>query len=117
MILGNNIFIDFFSLPKTSYLKMMDIWLIVMLSIPFAEVILHTAMDYLRFKLKNIQAVNNDKALSPKEKRYQRGIKLLETFTSIGLPIIFVAFSIFYFIYGGILIMKSSEADAFKGIA
>ena len=109
------ILIDFFSLPKTSYLKMMDIWLIVMLSIPFAEVILHTAMDYLRFKLKNIQAVN-DKVLNSMEKRYQRGIKLLETFTSIGLPIVFVAFSIFYFIYGGILIMKSSEADAFKGI-
>ena len=96
---------------------MMDIWLIVMLSIPFAEVILHTAMDYLRFKLKHIQAVNDDKVLNSMEKRCQRGIKLLETFTSIGLPIIFVAFSIFYFIYGGILIMKSSEADAFKGIA
>ena len=94
---------------------MMDIWLIVMLSIPFAEVILHTAMDYLRFKLKNIQIVN-DKFSNPKEKRHQRGIKLLETFTSIGLPIVFVAFSIFYFIYGGILIMKSSEADAFKGL-
>ena len=94
---------------------MMDIWLIVMLSIPFAEVILHTAMDYLRFKLKNIQAVN-DKFSNSKEKRHQRGIKLLETFTSIGLPIVFVAFSIFYFIYGGILIMKSSEADAFKGL-
>ena len=29
-------------LPKTSYIKMMDIWLIFNLILPFTEVILHT---------------------------------------------------------------------------
>ena len=33
------------SLPKTSYIKMMDIWLIFNLFIPFAEVLLHTYID------------------------------------------------------------------------
>ena len=36
------------SLPKTSYIKMMDIWLIFNLFMPFAEVILHTYIDSLR---------------------------------------------------------------------
>ena len=29
-------------LPKTSYIKMMDIWLIFNLILPFTEVLLHT---------------------------------------------------------------------------
>ena len=36
------------SLPKTAYIKMMDVWLIFNLMIPFAEVILHTIIDSLR---------------------------------------------------------------------
>lgn len=36
------------SLPKTSYIKMIDIWLIFNLFIPFAEVLLHTFIDSLR---------------------------------------------------------------------
>ncbi|XP_023323855.1 uncharacterized protein LOC111697908 [Eurytemora carolleeae] len=38
------------SLPPTSYIKMVDIYLIFCLLIPFAEVILITIMDYLRMK-------------------------------------------------------------------
>ncbi|CAM6054348.1 unnamed protein product [Sphagnum tenellum] len=38
------------SLPKTSYIKMIDIWLIVNLLIPFAEVLLHTYIDSLRLE-------------------------------------------------------------------
>ena len=36
------------SLPKTSYIKMIDIWLIFNLFIPFTEVLLHTYIDSLR---------------------------------------------------------------------
>ena len=35
------------SLPRTSYIKMVDIWLIFAQLIPFFEVILHTFMDML----------------------------------------------------------------------
>ena len=34
-------------LPKTSYIKMMDYWLIFNLIIPFVEVLLHTYMESL----------------------------------------------------------------------
>ena len=36
------------SLPPTSYVKMIDIWLIFSQLIPFAEVLLHTFMDSMR---------------------------------------------------------------------
>ena len=42
------------NLPKTSYVKMIDVWLIFNLLLPFIEVLVHTYMDTLRsiFKLK-----------------------------------------------------------------
>ena len=36
------------NLPKTAYVKMIDIWLIFVLCIPFIEVIIHTIIDALR---------------------------------------------------------------------
>ena len=36
------------SLPQTSYIKMIDIWLIFNLMVPFVLMILHTYMDTLR---------------------------------------------------------------------
>ena len=37
------------NLPKTSYVKMIDIWLIFNLLLPFIEVLVHTYMDTLRW--------------------------------------------------------------------
>lgn len=39
------------SLPKTSYIKMIDIWLIFNLFVPFSEVLLHTYIDSFREEL------------------------------------------------------------------
>lgn len=36
------------SLPKTAYLKGVDVWLVFNLLVPFAEVLLHTYIDSLR---------------------------------------------------------------------
>ena len=37
------------NLPKTSYVKMIDVWLIFNLLLPFIEVLVHTYMDTLRW--------------------------------------------------------------------
>ena len=37
------------NLPKTSYVKMVDVWLIFNLLLPFIEVLVHTYMDTLRY--------------------------------------------------------------------
>ena len=36
------------NLPATSYIKMIDVWLLFNLIIPFALIILHTYMDFIR---------------------------------------------------------------------
>ena len=36
------------NLPKTSYMKMIDVWLLFNLLLPFIEVLIHTYMDTLR---------------------------------------------------------------------
>ena len=35
-------------LPKTSYIKMIDVWLVFVLLIPFFEVLVHTTIDFVR---------------------------------------------------------------------
>jgi hypothetical protein len=35
------------SLPKTSYVKLVDVWMIFSLSIPFVEVLIQIFIDYL----------------------------------------------------------------------
>ena len=36
------------NLPKTAYIKMMDVWLLFNLSKPFIDIIIQTYMEYLR---------------------------------------------------------------------
>ena len=36
------------NLPKTSYMKMMDVWLLFTLLYPFVVILMHTYMDTLR---------------------------------------------------------------------
>ncbi len=38
------------SLPKTSYVKMVDVWHLLTMCVPFVEVLLHAAMDNLEGK-------------------------------------------------------------------
>ena len=36
------------SLPTTSYIKMIDIWMLFTMTVPFLEIILHTTMEVLK---------------------------------------------------------------------
>jgi len=46
-------------LPKTSYVKMIDIWLIFVLIIPFMEVLLQTYIEHLRGKTEENKEINH----------------------------------------------------------
>merc|ERR1712180_536935 len=49
MLVLTTMFIDVSNnMPKTSYVKMIDIWLIFNLLLPYIEVLVHTYMDSLR---------------------------------------------------------------------
>merc|ERR1712013_272247 len=47
------------ALPKTSYVKMVDIFLIASLVVPFVEVLLQTYIEYLRGKVEDNQTINH----------------------------------------------------------
>ena len=50
------------NLPKTSYMKMVDVWLLFNLLLPFIIVLLHTYMDTLRNEEeRELSQINEDK--------------------------------------------------------
>ena len=50
------------NLPKTSYMKMVDVWLLFNLLLPFIIVLLHTYMDTLRNEEeRELGQINEDK--------------------------------------------------------
>ena len=104
------------TLPETSYIKLIDIWLIFNLLIPFGQVLLHTGADVLRNKaimdktvVPSLQQAwkggDDDEPLSVKEKL----LKLTVGFGMLGFPLIFFLFCVGFMIVG--LHLKSVEAD------
>ena len=112
------------ALPRTSYIKMIDIWLLVSLIIPFLEMILHTMLN----RLHNEEDYDNEVTLfheqnSSQEQRNQNGNKkrnnmkmnkniseqkrkmlerLLEILGFVVLPLLYILFCITFFIIGNL---------------
>ena len=93
---------------------MVDIWLIFTLSLPFIEVIFHTIMDVMRSRINNetskriMMEVNGVKVNNFIENPQRDGnLKKLKNFTTYGLPLIFVIFSIGYFGIGALLFYQA----------
>lgn len=105
------------SLPKTAYLKMIEIWLIVTLIIPFTEVILNTYIDLLSLDLdkdppsifiKSVPVSNTSSPVLQSMERRQdadaiRRHKLRDAAqfaARVALPMMFLIFVFGYFTYG-----------------
>ena len=72
------------NLPKTSYMKMIDVWLLVNLLLPFMVVLTHTYMDTLR--------VDEDKDNMESKKAQKRAKRLaffLEDSLCFTIPLLF----------------------------
>lgn len=86
------------SLPRTSYVKLIDIWLIFNLLVPFVDVLLHTIIDALRTNVgsdvkvrqrgSNREAVGNNR---------QKTLRILISVGKFGLPLAYLLFGIIYF--------------------
>ena len=109
---AQNNLLYFYRLPRTSYLKMVDVWLIFTLSLPFIEVILHTIMDVMRSKISNnemskkilmVNGVKINNFIEDNPQLRDGNLEKLKNFTTYGLPLIFVAFSFGYFGIGALL--------------
>ena len=103
------------TLPTTSYVKMIDIWLLANLFVPFAEVLLHTYMDMQRDQQEREVNKHGGSLKFGKDKRVgsvtmsrqdrvqkdrQRRLRIASMIASKGLPFGFILFVIVYFVVG-----------------
>ena len=77
------------NLPKTSYMKMVDIWLLFNLIYPFSVVLIHTYMDTLR----------NDEMNMNKDVRAQK-LHRAQKMSRVSIPGILLISSMLYWIIG-----------------
>ena len=82
------------NLPKTSYMKMVDIWLLFNLIYPFSVVLIHTYMDTLRNDEMN--SSKNDMIKDVRAQKLDRAQKMSRVF----IPGILLISSILYWIIG-----------------
>ena len=95
MLVLTTIFIDVSNnLPKTSYMKMVDVWLPFNLLQPFFVVLMHTYMDTLR--------EDNEEEHKKSKEGTKEGekLKMVRKFALIYNPAVVVAFAGIYWIVG-----------------
>ena len=97
------------SMPRTSYIKMIDMWLIFCLLIPLAEVLFHAMVDKFRYEIEvedaGISLISNagPNIKAPATKcaaRKKRTLNRLQNLGMIGFPFIFIVFALVYFFVG-----------------
>lgn len=97
------------SMPRTSYIKMVDIWLLFCLLMPLMEVIFHALLDKYRYQLElevedllEMSNLDATTTLAPDEEveKKKRNIKRLQKFGVFGFPVLFALFALMYFIIG-----------------
>ena len=97
------------TLPVTSYFKMIDIWMLFTMTVPFLEVVLHTSKEVLKksratqlsFLKKRVDVVN----VKPAEDQEvmeatKNGSNILNLITSLMLPVISLIFSFVFWTVG-----------------
>ena len=91
------------SLPKTSYFKMVDVWLLFCIAIIFITIIFHAVIDYaLQYELSPTRSAtvkplgNNDYAEPPKSDTF---IYMLIMASRIIVLASFILFNIIYWSY------------------
>ncbi len=109
------------ALPDTAYMKLIDVWLIFNLLVPFVEVMLHTAIDILSSwdddpgprgrQAKKAAAWSNPAAAAARGEppsasgkkwvlRRRRMLRHTIMFGRVGLPAIFIAFCVMFIAHG-----------------
>ena len=97
------------SMPRTSYVKMSDIWLIFCLLVPLAEVLFHAVLDKYRYDVEvegeqvmELAKLSPKLAMAPQEKLEKRkwALGLLEKLGMFGFPVIFAIFVAIFYLVG-----------------
>ena len=108
------------TLPVTSYFKMIDIWMLFTMTVPFLEVVLHTSKEMFKksratqlSSLKKRVDVVNVKPAEDQEvmEATKNGSNILNLITSLMLPVISLIFA-FVFWTVGLVASYSDGANA-----
>ena len=108
------------SLPVTSYIKMIDIWMLFTMTIPFLEVVLHTTHEMFKnTKASQIVPETSMYVLevdSGEEKEEVARTNLMKLIMSkmmgnLMLPIGSLVFTVIFWVVGPILANSSGDAD------
>ena len=103
MLVLTTIFIDVSNnLPKTSYIKMVDVWLLFNLLLPFMVVLIHTRMDTLRAEDEDTMT----KRELAQAKSKKRKLTFWKNVSLIYNPVLFIIFVTIYWVIG----LKHAEA-------
>ena len=98
MLVLTTIFIDVSNnLPKTSYIKMVDIWLLFNLLLPFMVVLIHTRMDTLRTDNEGEMVTKEELTLA---KSKSRKLVFWKKVSLVYNPILFITFVLVYWLVG-----------------
>ena len=99
------------ALPRTPNLKLMDVWLIFTLLIPFAEVLLHTAISSFQERSARNTAKVGPRAESGSATLGQedegcnnnRALRIILVAASVGMPTVFAIFCMVFFTYAALV--------------
>ena len=92
-------------------LKLMDIWLIITLLVPFVDVLLQMAMDILDEEDDDDIAVVPafiKQSLMYDKARNGKCRKFIKVLTNVGMPLMFVVFCLLYFSYAALVRLNSA---------
>ena len=105
------------SLPVTSYIKMIDIWMLFTMTIPFLEVVLHTTHEMFK-NTKSSQIVPETSvdvlevnSGEEKEEEAKINITMSKMMGNLMLPICSIIFIIIFWVVGLIHAYSSGDAD------
>ena len=89
------------SLPMTAYIKMIDIWMILMMLYPFFVVTLYTVMEVLRNNKSKIKVKKSSGEWIDKEDQtYKWTMRTVSYLLDWGLPVLVTIFIIIYWTMG-----------------
>ena len=98
------------TLPVTSYFKMIDIWMLFTMTVPFQEVVLHTAKEVFkkskpahaclskRVDMVKVKPAEDDQEVVVEE--VKTGNSILNTVVSLILPVSSAAFALIFWTVG-----------------
>ena len=94
------------SLPVTSYIKMIDIWMLFTMTVPFLEVILHTTNEVFKQPLEThvglagVVRVKPSEQLEEEEVEAKNGQGVMKMTGKLILPICSLIFTMVFWIVG-----------------